>query len=120
MKDKFQPEDWTKLFQPLLDITDINTKTVQKFAELQSNYLNYLFEANVKQFKALTETKDVKSAMEQQLEFVKEVDIKWCDMAEQEIATARDAQQSINDMLEKSYANGSDFLEHFSPTSTAH
>ncbi|OMH25573.1 phasin family protein [Motiliproteus sp. MSK22-1] len=120
MKEKQQPEDWQKLFQPLLDITDINTKAVQKFAELQSNYLNYLFEANIRQFKALTEIKDVKSAVEQQLEFVKEVDTKWCDMAEQEIATARDAQQSINDMLEKSYANGSDFLEQFSPPPAAH
>ncbi len=121
MKAKQQENSdyWTAPFRPLIDITNINFKATQKFAELQSNYLNYLLEANLKQFKALVDCKDVSSVLEQQLEYFKEVDNKWCDTAEQEISTARDAQQSINDVLEKNIHNP-EFAEMLNGTLSKH
>lgn len=118
MKQK-QPEttDWKGLFQPMIDVTEINSKTVQKFAELHLNYMTYVLDANVKQLNTLAESKDVKSAIERQLEFFKELNTKWFDIAEQDIATARDAQQSINNLLGQNVHN-SDFLELVNNTHT--
>jgi hypothetical protein len=118
-KQQESTDYWVAPFQPLIDITNINIKATQKFAELQSNFMTYLLEANLKQFQALVSSKDVKSAMERQLEFVKEVDTKWCDTAEEEIETARDVQQSINGILEKNIHNP-DFVELFNKDLSKH
>ncbi len=115
MKQK-QSSGWESLMQPMIDIAEINRKTIQQFAKLQGDYMSWALEANLKQFKALAETEDMKSAVEKQLKFMKELDSRWCDTAEQEIATARDAQHSINNMLEESYLRSSDFFEQFSPS----
>ena len=111
-KQQESTDAWVASFQPLIDITNINIKAIQKFAELQSKYMNYFLEANLKQFQALVGCKDVTSVLERQLEFVKEVDNKWCDTVEEEIETARDVQQSISGILEENIHNP-DFVELF-------
>jgi hypothetical protein len=112
-QQKQEGTDWLAPLQPLIDISKINFKAAQKFSELQSNFVSYLLDANLKQFETLVDSKDLKTVMEQQLKFFKAVDTKWCDAAEQEIEAARDVQQSISGVLEKNIHN-SDFLEQLS------
>ncbi|MEH6824139.1 MAG: phasin family protein [Motiliproteus sp.] len=102
MKQKQQSTDWSAPLQPLVDMAMINFSAAQKCAEIQSNFISYLLDANLKQFQALADAKDPKSALTSQLAFIKAIDTRWCDTAEQEIETARDVQHSIAGILEKS------------------
>lgn len=104
-QSKVESNDWTEPFQPLIEITNIGCKANQRLTELQSNFITYFMDANLKQFKALIESKDVKSAIEKQIDFFNEIDTKWQGMAEQEIETAKDAQQSISSIMEKNIKN---------------
>lgn len=108
-----QPLDWESVIKPLLEINEIGFNAARKIADVQSNYLRHICEANLSLWKALLESKDVKTAVERQLEFIKDVDTKWCDAAEEELATARDAQHSLNATLEKSYLNNADLIDQF-------
>ncbi len=102
MKNK-QPAngDWAAPLQSLIDIAMINFTATQKIAELQSNFVSYLLDQNLKQFQAISDAKDPQRALELQLELIKKVDTSWCNLAEKEIKTARDVQCSVNKILEQ-------------------
>ncbi len=102
VKQKQQSTDWSGPLQPLVDLAMINFNAAQRCAEIQSNFISYLLDANLKQLQALADTKDPKSALTSQLAFIQAIDSRWCDTAEQEIETARDVQHSITGILEKS------------------
>ncbi len=105
--------------QPLIDLTTISFNATQKLAELQVNFVSFLLDANLKQLKILLESQDFNSAIEQQLAFFNEIDTKWYDTAAQEIATARDVQHSINEVLEKNIPTP-ESLEPFSKEHSQH
>lgn len=91
----------TNPLQSLIDITNINLMAAKKLNELQSNFVSFLINANMQQLKKIPDTKTLTSALVRNLAFYNEVDTKLQGTAEQEIETARDAQQSINAIIEK-------------------
>lgn len=96
-----QSSDSAAPLQPLVDIAMFNFTATQKITELQSTFVSYLLDLNLKQCKALSTAKDPQEALKLQFELIKEADAKWCDLAEQEIEAARGLQSSINGVLEK-------------------
>ena len=100
-QSKVKYNDWSAPIQPLIDITNIGYKANQRLANLQSEFITYFINANLRQFKSLIESKDVASAIEHQVEFFNEIDAKWKGVAEQEIEAAKDAQQSISLIVEE-------------------
>lgn len=114
MKEKQQASsDLAAPLQPLVDIAMINFNATQKITELQSNFISYLLDLNLKQCQALSTAKDPQDALQLQFKMIQEVDTKWCDLAEQEIEAARDLQSSINGVLEKNI-HIPEILEQFS------
>tara|TARA_R110002167_G_scaffold312887_1_gene518565 strand:- start:630 stop:992 length:363 start_codon:yes stop_codon:yes gene_type:complete len=102
---KVEHSDWAKPIQPLIEITSIGCRANQRLTELQSNFITYFIDANLRQFKALIESKDVKSAIDKQIDFFHEIDTKWKGMTEEEIETAKNAQQSISLIMENNIQN---------------
>jgi len=104
--------DWSLFFEPLLQVTEVNRKAVQKLTDIQASYISFLLDSTIKQLRTLSATSDLKDVVEQQLKYISAVDSQWCATAEQELATARDAQQSINELLVNSYTLNGDIVEH--------
>ncbi len=95
-------KDLNDKMKPVVEISEINKKAVEKLVALQSACVTDLFNASVAQFKALAEIKEPKSAVELQVQFFKTLEAKLTDVAEQEIATLTEAKEQLSEIVEKS------------------
>jgi len=90
---------------PFNKAAEINKKTAEKLLELQSAYMNEMFNAGMTQFKALTGATEPKSAVEMQIAFYKEMEAKLTAAAEQEVAALTTAREELTSVFEESMAS---------------
>ena len=95
-------KDLKEKMQPVVEMTEINKKAAEKLIALQSSCVTDLFNAGLSQVKAMSEVREPKAAVELQVKFIKEVEAKITDVAEQEIATLTEARDQLTEIVEKS------------------
>ncbi|KDE39416.1 MAG: phasin family protein [Nitrincola lacisaponensis] len=87
--------------KPMMDMAEINKKTAEKLISLQSQYVSDFVSSSLSQMKALTEVKDPKAAIEAQIRYMKEIEAKASDIAQQEISALSEAKAQLTLLMEK-------------------
>lgn len=87
--------------KPMMDMAEINKKTAEKLISLQSQYVSDFVSSSLSQMKALTEVKDPKTAIEAQIRYMKEIEAKASDIAQQEISALSEAKAQLTLLMEK-------------------
>ncbi|MBA4502110.1 phasin family protein [Marinobacterium marinum] len=90
--------------KPVMDMAEINKKTTEKLISLQSAYVSDFVNASLNQMKTLSEVRDPKAAVEQQVKYLKEIEAKLTDVAEKEMAALVEAREELTGLIEKSVA----------------
>lgn len=112
---KIRSNGWETSMQPVLDIAEINKKTFERLANMQSDYLSTLLETNLKQFKAMMEVQDPQAGTALQIDYINELDNKILEIAEEEFKAVNEAREAISGVLEQSYEHHQRFLKDIYP-----
>lgn len=91
--------------KPVMDMAEINKKTTEKLITLQSQYVSDFVNASLAQMKALTETREPKSAFEAQVKYLKDMEARMTDVAEKEVAALTAAREELTALVEKSVSD---------------
>ncbi|WP_082792439.1 phasin family protein [Neptuniibacter marinus] len=95
-------KDVQEKMQPAIDVAEVNKKALETLFSLQSEYVTDFVDSSVAQLKALSEVKDAKDAIELQVQFFKNLEVKMTSVAEKELAALTTAKDEISDIVEKS------------------
>ncbi|KAA0875404.1 phasin family protein [Nitrincola tapanii] len=95
-------EELKSKMKPVMDMAEINKKTAEKLISLQSQYVNDFISSSLNQMKTLSELKDPKAAVEAQVKYLKELEAKITDVAQQEISALSEAKSQLTVLVEKS------------------
>lgn len=87
--------------KPMMDMAEINKKTAEKLIALQSQYVSEFVNSSLSQMKSLSEVKDPKTAIEAQIRYMKEIEAKASDVAQQEISALSEAKAQLSLLMEK-------------------
>ncbi|RAU19331.1 hypothetical protein DN062_03475 [Nitrincola tibetensis] len=101
-------EELKNSMQPVMEMAEINKKTAEKLIALQSKYVNEFVSSSMAQMKALTDIKDPKEAMEAQLKYLKEIEAKIADVAQQEVSALSEAKAQLTVLMEKTLKEAAD------------
>ncbi len=96
--------DMKSNLQPLMDVAEINRKTLEKLTEVHTEYATDCFNAGLKQIEALTEVKDPQKATELQIKFVKDLDGKTSSVVEQSVTALTKAKDDYSKIMEQACA----------------
>lgn len=94
--------DMKDRMQPMMDLAETNKSTMEKLALLQKDSMTEMVNAGLEQFKALSQCKDPKTAMELQMKFYKDMESKMASTAEKSMATMTEAKDVYVSMMEES------------------
>lgn len=97
-------KDVQENMKPVVDMAEINKKAAEKLIELQSGYVSDFVNATMAQMQALSSIKDPKEAIDLQVEYVKSLEAKLTNVAEEEMAALNDAKTELTAVIEKSFA----------------
>ncbi|MAY43036.1 MULTISPECIES: phasin family protein [unclassified Neptuniibacter] len=95
-------KDVQEKMQPAIDVAEVNKKALETLFSLQSEYVTDFVDSSVAQLKALSEVKEAKDAIELQVEFFKNLEVKMTSVAEKELAALTTAKEEISGIVEKS------------------
>ena len=95
-------KDVQEKMQPAIDVAEVNKKALETLFSLQSEYVTDFVDSSVAQLKALTEVKEAKDAIELQVEYFKNLEVKMTSVAEKELAALTTAKEEISGIVEKS------------------
>ncbi|MDO6515158.1 phasin family protein [Neptuniibacter sp. 2_MG-2023] len=95
-------KDVQEKMQPAIDVAEVNKKALETLFSLQSEYVTDFVDSSVAQLKALSEVKDAKDAIELQVQFFKNLEVKMTSVAEKELAALTTAKEEISGIVEKS------------------
>jgi hypothetical protein len=87
--------------KPVTELAEINKKAVEKIFALQSGYFADCVNAGLAQVKALAEAKEPKQALELQMNFIKQQEAKWTEVAEQELAALNKVREEMSELFEQ-------------------
>ena len=93
MYDKMM-EDMKARMQPALDLAETNKKAMETLASVQKDSLHDLVNASLEQFKAVAQCKEPQAALDLQVKFYKELEIKMTNTAEKSIAAISEAKEA--------------------------
>ncbi|WP_207063060.1 phasin family protein [Motiliproteus sp. SC1-56] len=96
-------KDMQEKMQPMLDVAEINRKTLEKMASVQSEYLTECISCGINQAKALAEAGDAKTVADLQFKYLKEFESKLTASAEENIAAINEAKEAITELLSNTY-----------------
>lgn len=94
--------------KPVTELADINKKAVEKIFALQSGYFADCVNAGLAQVKALAEVKEPKQALELQMDFIKQQEAKWTEVAEQEMAALTEVREEMSSLFEQGLSSMTD------------
>ncbi|MEM5537196.1 phasin family protein [Neptuniibacter pectenicola] len=97
-------KDVQEKMKPAIDVAEVNKKALETLFSLQSEYVTDFVDSSVAQLKALSEVKDAKDAIELQVQFFKNLEVKMTSVAEKELAALTTAKEEISGIVEKSLA----------------
>ncbi|MBN1005400.1 phasin family protein [Amphritea pacifica] len=97
-------KDVQENMKPVVDMAEINKKAAEKLIELQSGYVSDFVNATMAQMQALSSIKDPKEAIDLQVEYVKTLETKLTNVAEEEMAALNSAKAELTAVIEKSFA----------------
>lgn len=93
--------------QPLVELAELNRKTLEKLTAVQTSYLTECLSTGIKQAQSLAESKSPQQATELSIELVKALETKLTDAAEKNMSALvelREAYSSlVNDSCTESY-----------------
>jgi phasin family protein len=95
-------EEMKDKMKPVMDMAEINKKTTEKLIALQSQYVSDFVNSSLSQMKTLSTTKEPKAAFEAQVQYLKEIETKLTNVAEQEMAALTEAKDELTGIVEKS------------------
>ena len=95
-------KDVQEKMKPAIDVAEVNKKALETLFSLQSEYITDFVDSSVAQMKALSEVKEAKDAIELQVSFLKNLEVKMSSVAEKELATLTSAKEEITGIVEKS------------------
>lgn len=95
-------KDVQEKMQPAIDVAEVNKKALETLFSLQSEYVTDFVDSSVAQLKALSEVKEAKDAIELQVQFFKNLELKTTSVAEKELAALTSAKEEISEIVEKS------------------
>jgi len=87
--------------KPVTELAEINKKAAEKIFALQSGYFADCVNAGLAQVKALAEVKEPKQALELQMNFIKQQEAKWTEVAEQELAALNEVREEMSELFEQ-------------------
>jgi hypothetical protein len=93
MYDNFM-KDMKARMQPVLDLAESNKKAMETLASVQKESMTDVVNASLEQFKAVSECKDPKAALELQVNFYKALEAKMSITAEKSIAAISEAKDA--------------------------
>ncbi|MDO6562551.1 phasin family protein [Amphritea sp. 1_MG-2023] len=96
-------KDVQENMKPVVDMAEINKKAVEKLIELQSGYVSDFVNATMAQMQALSSIKEPKEAIELQVDYVKQLETKLSNVAEEEMAALNSAKDELTAIIEKSF-----------------
>lgn len=92
-------------FKPMFDLVDINTKAMEKLVSQQAAYVVDLLKFNLEHTRALSESKDLESALEAQKAYAKDVSQKFADAAKQNFNVLLETKDAVSEVFESSLKN---------------
>lgn len=92
-------KDVQESFRPMMDMVEINTKTAEKMFALQSEYMNSLVNTTMSQVQELTAVTDPQQFLDLQMQFVKQIETQFTEVAEKELATISTASDELTDIV---------------------
>ncbi|MDH2435211.1 hypothetical protein WH50_00510 [Pokkaliibacter plantistimulans] len=93
--------DFKKTFAPMTEAMEISKKAFDKLSSCQSACFVDLSGKCFKQSQALMETKDVKAAMDLQVQFAKDMEARLTNTFEESVAAMTEARESYTALFEK-------------------
>ncbi len=101
-------KDMESSFKPVLDVAEINRKTLEKLTSLQTECISDCVTASVRQIQALSTAADPQAALELQISFARDFEAKLANTAGLNAAAINEASAAIKAVVEQS-------LEGFDP-----
>ncbi len=101
-------KDFQDKMMPVSMISDINKSAAEKLIALQTEYMTDLFNTGLAQMKALSSVHEPKEAFELQIKYFKELDAKFANIAEKEVAMLSETKEQLMDVVEKNFSEMSD------------
>ncbi|MBR9828708.1 MAG: phasin family protein [Oceanospirillales bacterium] len=101
MYDNMLKEMQSKM-KPVTELAELNRKAAERIFALQSEFFTNSVNASIAQVKALTEVKDPKDAFTLQMNFLKEQEAQWSEVAEQELAALNEVREEVTSIFEQS------------------
>jgi len=95
-------DDIKTRMQPVLTLAETNKKVMETLAAVQKDSMTDFVNASLEQFKALTQVKDPKAALELQVSFYKALEAKMTTTAEKSIAAITEAKEAFVAVVEES------------------
>ncbi|WP_207061474.1 phasin family protein [Motiliproteus sp. SC1-56] len=95
-------EDMKSRMQPVLDLAETNKKVMETLAAVQKESLTELVNLSLEQFKALSQVKDPKAALDLQVKYYKSLEAKMTDSAEKSVAAISQAKEAFVAVVEES------------------
>ncbi|WP_207061475.1 phasin family protein [Motiliproteus sp. SC1-56] len=104
-------DDMKARMQPLLALAESNKKAMETLANVQKDSMTEVVNASLEQFKALTEAKDPKAAMDLQVQFYKALEAKMTDTAEKSIAAINESREAFLAALQEASEQTSEEIQ---------
>ena len=87
--------------EPVSLITDISKSTFERLIALQTEYMTDLFNSGVAQLQTLCSVQEPKQMFEKQAKFFKELDAKFTNITEKEVALLSETKEQFMEIIEK-------------------
>ncbi|MFT6914609.1 MAG: hypothetical protein ACJAWL_000905 [Motiliproteus sp.] len=90
-------------FQPLIELAELNRKTLEKMTAVQTSYLTDCISSSLKQVKTLAESGSPQRAAELSFEMIKEFETKLTGATEQNMAALTELQSAYSSLVNGSF-----------------
>lgn len=94
--------DMKDRMQPMMDLAETNKKAMETLTVLQKDSMTDMFNASLEQFKALSQCKDPKAALELQMSFYKDMEGKMASAAEKSMSVMTETKETYVSVMEES------------------
>lgn len=88
-------DDMKSRMQPVLDLAETNKKAMETLATVQKDSMTEMVNASLEQFKALSQVKEPKAALDLQVQYYKDLEAKMASSAEKSIAAITEAKEAF-------------------------
>ena len=88
-------DDMKSRMQPVLDLAETNKKAMETLAAVQKDSMTDMVNASLEQFKALSQVKEPKAALDLQVKYYKDLESKMASSAEKSIAAITEAKEAF-------------------------